>query len=111
MSADTLVRDARKWADAIVMREYQGPGQMDRAIDRASQKSGVDRSIFWGLRYRPPKDILASVYFQLKAAYEAEVERQTRLYEHERALTNAVNSSVVRTADFVAGRKEEQTEV
>lgn len=107
MSADTLVRDARKWADAIVMREYQGPGQMDRAMEKASLTSGVDYSTFWALRYRPPKEVFASVYFQLKFAYEAQVQRQERLYEHKRFVSDAVNPAVVRAADFVAGRQDD----
>lgn len=105
MSGEAFVNDARKWADYLVMREYQGPGQLERSMERASQKTGVDYGTFWGLRYRPPRDILTSVYFTLKMAYEAEVERQRRLYQHERTLTDAVNPSVVRAADFVAGKE------
>lgn len=102
------VADARKWADALVMKEYQGPGQMDRAMDRASQKTGLDRYVFWSLRYRPPSDILVSVYDRLKQAYEAECARQMRLYEAERALArkrNEVTEGLIGAIDAVAGRK------
>ena len=104
-----FVADARKWADALVMREYQGPGQMDRAIDRASQKTGLDRHVVWSLRYRPPTDILVSVYSRLKEAYEAECARQMRLYEHERALArkhHATDTALGRAADALAGTKD-----
>lgn len=107
MSAESFVADARKWAERLVMNEYRGPGQMDRAMDRVSQKTGIDRNVLWGLRYRPPKDILASVYFQLKTAYEAEVHRQDRLYRHERAVAHALNPKIVGAADAVAGEKSE----
>ena len=110
MSGESLVQDAQKWANDIVMREYSGPGQMERAIEKASIKTGIDRQVFWSLRYRPPKDMFVSVYMRLKAAYEAECERQERLYEEERAIANAINSNVVRTADFVAGRKAREAE-
>lgn len=110
MSGEVVVSEARKWADTIVMREYQGPSHMDRAIDRASQKTGIDRQVFWSLRYRPQKDLFASVYLRLKQAYDAECERQERLYKHERRLADAANSFVTRTADFVAGQKENKAE-
>ena len=107
MSSDVVVSNARNWADTIVMREYQGPGQMERAMERASQKTGIDYSILWSLRYRPPKDVWASVYLKLKCAYEDEVARQTRLYEHERAVLDATDTKMVRAADAVAGRNKE----
>lgn len=101
------VADARKWADFLVMKEYQGPGQMERAMERASQKTGINRSTFWSLRYRPPTDILVSVYERLRQAYEAECARQTRLYEAERALArrrNEVAENIIGAADLVAGK-------
>lgn len=103
--ASQYVSDARKWADHLVMREYQGPGQMDRAMDRASQKTGVDRGVFWSLRYRPPGDILVSVYMRIKAAYEADCQRLERAADHERSITrtsNAVAKSLVKASDSLA---------
>lgn len=104
------VEEAKGWAKSLVDREYSGPGQMERA----SQKTGIDYSIFWSLRYRKPKTIITSIYFRLKAAYDAESSRQERLYNIERAITKAVNNdtdtALIRTADFVAGQKNKTKE-
>jgi len=94
MTSEVLMGDARKWADEIVMREYHGPGQMERAMDNASRKTGIDRYVFWQLRYRKPNDILVSVYFRLKQAYELECERQERLLEHEISIRKATRDAV-----------------
>ena len=106
---NSFVADARRWADHLVMREYQGPGQMDRAMERASQKTGIDRGVFWSLRYRPPGDMLVSIYHQLKAAYEADCERLERAADHERSMTrtrNAVAKGLVAAGDVLARSKD-----
>ncbi|MCP4108351.1 MAG: hypothetical protein GY749_22875 [Desulfobacteraceae bacterium] len=112
MNGETLVNEARDFAKVLIDREYSGPGQMERAMERASQKTGIDYSTFWSLRYRPPKDILASVYFRLRAAYSDECARQERLYCLERGITRAINNetdtAIVRAADFVAGQKRKE---
>jgi oligoribonuclease NrnB/cAMP/cGMP phosphodiesterase (DHH superfamily) len=112
MNGEFLVEEAKGFAQVLVDREYSGPGQMERAMERASQKTGVDYGTFWSLRYRKPKDILASVYFRLKAAYEDECARQERLYNIDRAITKAVkndtDTALIRTADFVAGKEKEK---
>jgi hypothetical protein len=87
--SDAYVADARRWAGALVAKEYRGPGDMDGALWRAAQKWGVDHSTFWSLRYRPPKDIVVGVYMRLKAAYESEVERQEARLAHELMLAKA----------------------
>lgn len=91
---EALINEVREWANFLVMREYCGPGQMERALDRASMKTGVDRGILWSLRYRPTTEIFASAYFQLKAAYEAECERQERLLSAERQITRDINAAI-----------------
>ena len=94
MASEVFVSDARKWAEELVMREYRGPGHMERAMDIASRKTGIDRNVFWQLRYRKPNDILASVYFRLKQAYESECFRQERLLEHEISMRKATEYAV-----------------
>ena len=37
----------------------------------------------------------------------AEVQRQDRLYEHERSMADVVVPKIVGAADFVAGRKDQ----
>lgn len=54
---------------------------------------GINWRTFWQLRYRPPSDVFVGVYLSLKAAYEAECERQERLLRHEREVTKAKASA------------------
>ena len=96
MSDAAFVDDAQMWARALVAREYRGPGDtIDAAMFRAQQKHGIDRATFWSFRYRPPKDVLVSVYMRLKAAYENECERQEARLAHELMLTKAVGRDAV----------------
>lgn len=103
--SDAFVVDAQRWAGALLTREHRGPGDtLDAAMWRAEQKWGIDRSTFWSLRYRPPRDIVVSVYMRLKAAYEHEVERQEARLAHELLLAkaaglDAVSSAVVAEAE------------
>jgi hypothetical protein len=89
MSSAALVSDARSWANNLILREARGPGDTENAMRRLAARYGLDFGALWSLRYRPPKRIFADVYFSLKAAYEAECERQLRLLEHELAITKA----------------------
>lgn len=94
--AGTTVEDAALWADAILQRTYRGPGDtIEAASFRAEQKYGVPAYTFWSLRYRRPKDILASIYLRLKAAYDAECGRQEAKLRHDLELVRALP----RTAD------------
>ncbi|VFU07904.1 hypothetical protein [Methylocella tundrae] len=83
------VERASVWADALVRKETRGPGDLDNAMRRAARASGVPYSAFWALRYRRPKDILASIYFALRDAYEAERARQLQALKHELEITAA----------------------
>lgn len=88
--AEAYVADARRWAGALLAREHRGPGDtLDAAMWRAEQKWGIERGTFWGLRYRPPSDVMVSVYMRLKAAYDHECERQEARLAHELKLTKA----------------------
>jgi hypothetical protein len=110
--SDTFVADARQWAGALVAREHRGPGDtVDAAMWRAEQRYGIERSTFWSLRYRPPKDIVVGVYMRLKAAYESEVARQEARLAHELLLAKAAgldanNSTVVAQAEAFLGQEE-----
>jgi hypothetical protein len=42
------------------------------------------------LKYRPPKDLLASIYMRLYAAYHNECERQEAKLRHELELAKAL---------------------
>lgn len=83
------VQEAQKWANALVLRESRGPGDLPNAMDRIERRYGVARGLIWALRYRPPKDILMGAYLSVRNAYLADCERQKRLLEHEIAITKA----------------------
>lgn len=80
---------AQAWANALVMREMKTPGDLINSMHRLERRYGISWRIFFNLRYRPPSDVLVGVYRQLHAAYQHECERQERLLQHEKAVTEA----------------------
>jgi hypothetical protein len=109
---DAFVQDAQGWADFLIKREFKGPGDtLDAAMARCERKYRVSRSVLWGLRYRPPKDLLVSVYMRLRGAYEAELAKlDRRLAEEIRTAeligTDATNSKAYRAALAALGQSE-----
>jgi hypothetical protein len=89
MNSAALIDEARDYANKLVLRESRGPGDTENAMRRLESKYGLPFSALWSLRYRPPKRIFADIYFQLRAAYEVERERQLRQLQHELAITKA----------------------
>ncbi len=88
---EAVVSEATVWAEALLQRTYRGPGDtIEAASYRAEQKYGVPAQTFWALRYRKPKDILASIYRTLQAAYEAECGRQEARLRHELEMAKAL---------------------
>jgi hypothetical protein len=107
MDDAALIEDARKWASQLVQRESRGSGDTENAMRRVSQRYGIDFGALWGLRYRPPRRIFADTYLRLRAAYEAECERQMRLLRHELEITKAkagAHSPAVRAASALVGQ-------
>lgn len=105
---EAVVDDAAKWADALLQRNYRGPGDtIEAASYRAQQKYGVPAQTFWSLRYRKPKDILASIYLTLRAAYEAECGRQEAKLRHELELAKALQGG----ANLEAAIREAEAEL
>lgn len=95
--ATSLVDDAVRWSGALWNKTHSGMGDtQEAAMYRAAERYGVEPGTFWALRYRKPKDILASVYFKLKAAYENECERQEARLRHELELVKALPSTTAR---------------
>lgn len=112
--AEAIVDDAAKWADGLLARTYRGPGDtIEAATYRAEQKYGVPAQTFWALRYRRPKDILASVYLKLKCAYEHECQRQEAKLRYELALTKemlgdaAIGNPAVEQAEALVGAQDQ----
>lgn len=110
--SETFVADAQRWAGALVEREHRGPGDtIDAAMWRAEQKWGIERSTFWSLRYRPPREMFVSVYMRLRQAYETECVRQEARLQHELMLAkaaglNEANSTSVASAEAFLRSKE-----
>jgi hypothetical protein len=88
--SDVYVEQARGWASQLVRSEIVGPGDLENAMRRIEAKYGVPYSTLWALRYRKPKDMLVTAWFGLKAAYEAECQRQMRKLRHEIEITKAI---------------------
>lgn len=111
-NADELVSEATNWSKHLLARVHQGPGDtVEAAMYRAEQKYGVPAQAFWALRYRRPKDILASIYLGLKAAYEAECGRQEARLRHEIEITKMLPATPARLAllaeaEAALGREE-----
>ena len=88
------VEQAKGWANGLITSNHRGPGDTtEAAIHRAAIKHGIDPKVLWRLRYRTPKDMLASVYLKIKAAYEVECERQEARLRHELEITKAMSAS------------------
>ncbi len=97
--ADELVSRASKWSSHLLSRVHTGPGDtVEAAMYRAEAKYGVPAQAFWALRYRRPKDILASVYLKLQAAYEAECGRQEARLRHELEMAKALQGGATLAA-------------
>jgi hypothetical protein len=90
MSDGATVDMAASWADALVRSESRGPGDLDNAMRRVARKTGLPHALFWKLRYRRPKDVMASAFFTLRDAYRHECARQQERLAHEIELTRAV---------------------
>jgi transposase-like protein len=79
----------------------RGPGDTENAMRSIAREYGVDYGTLWRLRYRRSsiKDIGVTVYMSLKAAYQAECERQLRKLKNEIANTEAVAGAASTVVD------------
>ena len=98
----TAVDHAGEWAKALVTRESRGPGDMEGAMRRVATRYGLPWRTLWALRYRPPKDIAASIYLTLQDAYRRECERQFKALQHELGLTETTNEAAAALARAAA---------
>lgn len=91
---EKIVANAAKWSKALWKKTYDGMGDtQEAAMYRAEQKYGVPAQTFWSLRYRPPKDLLTSIYMRLYAAYFNECERQEAKLRHELEMARALKGN------------------
>ncbi len=106
MTAAALTDDARsKAADLVRWRSTQS-GDTRRTMEAIARDIHVPFAKLWALRYRPPKDIGASIYAAIEAAHAAETARQADKFAAARAATSprtALGRFLVRTAVAVGG--------
>lgn len=65
MSGVAIVDSAANMARDLVQREARGPGDLENAMRRIEARYGVPYATLWSLRYRKPKDIMASALLTL----------------------------------------------
>lgn len=68
MSAAVYVDRAREMARFLEDRESAADHDLEMARARLQSKYGIAGSVFYALRYRPPKQIAADVYNSLCSA-------------------------------------------
>ncbi len=91
------VNEAKGWANHLIAAHHRGPGDTtDAAIHRAAVKHGLDPKLLWRLRYRTPKSMLIGAWKRIKAAYDAECERQEARLRHELEITKALPATEAR---------------
>jgi hypothetical protein len=101
------VRKAQDWALRLISEEFETVGNTDIAMRRVARKHHVPYRALWSLRYRAPREIGASVYFALQAAYEATHAAHARQAQHELAIQQAkgrAHSPLVRAAAALLGQ-------
>lgn len=107
---------AAHWADSLIRKYHRGPGDtLDAAMHRVSVKHGIEHQTLWRLRYRRPKDLLASIYLKIRTAYETECDRQEAKLRHELEITKALPRSpagdrlIAQTEAFLASLDQHAT--
>jgi hypothetical protein len=107
---DVFVSNAREWAGELVRREARGPGDYENAMRRLESRYGIQWQTFWRLRHGRIKDISASIYARINAAYCAECERQQRLLAGQIEIAKAkglTSAPAVRKAEALLDHTEE----
>ena len=90
MSDAAYLDQAAVWSKDLTRMRARGPGDMENAMRSLERDYGIDYWFIWQLRYKRDrlKFLSVSVYDRLKAAYQAECERQIRKLRNEIAITN-----------------------
>jgi hypothetical protein len=103
--------EAAEWGKSLTRMRARGPGDTENAMRSIERDYGVDYWILWRLRYRKSalRDIGVSAYMALRAAYQAECERQMRKLENEIYRTEKItgpDSAAVRAAKALVGKTD-----
>jgi hypothetical protein len=112
VSDAVYIDEAQGWSKKLTMLRTRGPGDLENAMRAIESEYGIEYGVLWSLRYRRDriKTISVSVYERLKAAYQAERERQYRMLKHELGQTEAVtgpSDAAVAAAKVVVRTAEE----
>jgi hypothetical protein len=113
MTPTAIVDQARGWSRDIVNADVRGPGDLENAMRRAESRWGIPFAAMWALRYRPPKDVAASIYLRLRDAHAAMCEAQMRKFKDELDKTRREcgrDALLVRAAVAVAGQDRPASE-
>lgn len=110
MSEASYLSRAQHWAAILISQGSRGPGDLENSMRRVSRRWNIPYRTLWALRYRAPKDILASTYFRLHAAYTAECERQLQALKHDIETTKEIagpDHAALRAAEALAYPQED----
>lgn len=111
MSETAFVQEAAFWSRELTRLRVRGPGDADNALRGIEQEYGINYWTLWQLRYRlaSVKKISAGAYALIKAAYDAERERQLVKLKRDITRTEAVagpESNAVVAAKALVGEGE-----
>jgi hypothetical protein len=112
MSDAAYLDQAAIWSKDLTRMRARGPGDMENAMRSLERDYGVDYWFIWQLRYKRDrlKFLSVSVYERLKAAYQAECERQMRKLENEITITKQIagaDNAAVRSAETLVAKARE----
>jgi hypothetical protein len=95
MPTSAYLDEAARWSKDLTRMRSRGPGDTENAMRSIERDYGVDYWTIWRLRYRRSalRDVGVTTYMLLKAAYQAECERQVRKLKNEIAIREAVNAA------------------
>lgn len=112
MSDAAYLDQAAVWSKDLTRMRARGPGDMENAMRSIERDYGIDYWFIWQLRYKRDrlKFLSISVYERLKAAYQAECERQMRKLSNELTLTKQIagaDCNAVRAAEALVRKASE----
>jgi polyhydroxyalkanoate synthesis regulator phasin len=94
--------EAKRLVNELIRIESRGAGDTENAMRRLGNRYGLPWRVFWTVRYRTPKDVLAGVLQRLREAHAAESRRQITRMAHELEMARASGVHVEDLADQVA---------
>ena len=109
-----IVDQAEHWSKELTRMRARGPGDVENAMRSIERDYGVDYWVLWRLRYRRDqvKDVWASAFNRLCAAYQIECARQQRKLSDDlkatRKIAGADHPAVVAAAAVVGADDGEE---